>query len=427
MISKKILPLCLLAVLTSCTSMPEADPGRGLERKSLYEQHIEGAMAGNISDQIEVGKAYEEGAGVPVDFEQAMAWYKKASAKGDPEAYFHIGQLYERGRGVPVSEEDAREWYYSAAVNRYVPAIRKLIIILEGQENEQLQWIRKGVEAEDPYSYYRYGLILEETDREEALKLFRSADAVEDASGKALIAILSLGGKLNAYSDHEALEILQRAVDDGDPRSQVFLGWLYEFGDSLKKSSEKALELYENAARWNSQLAIFNLSRFYGEGIGVAENTEQSNLFFSQLDNRIYPPSYYDLLDYATRRSNTEQLRVLYRFKASQGDSAAQYELGKLSDREDAFQWFWLAAQEGYVPAMVELSRVYLAPDTSMFDPVEGAAWLMVAENSGFEDEDFTISKIVSDFSEEEKLQVSERFTELFYRDPEVPLRGNIP
>jgi len=135
------------------------------------------------------------------------------------------------------------------------------------------------------------------------------------------------------------------------------------------------------------------------------------------------------LLDYALLRGKKDELQILYRFKATQADFQAQYELGMLSGEEDAPQWFWLSAQQGYVPAMVELSKAYLEPDSSLYDPVEGAAWLLLAENSGFSDESYNSAAILADFSDEDKLEVSRRFTELYYTEPESdnPLRGNIP
>ncbi|MBN2658723.1 MAG: sel1 repeat family protein [Spirochaetales bacterium] len=416
---KNSLIFVLIPILFSCASLPVEKAPVEVRERSLYETHIDGAEAGNPSDQIGIGRAYEKGSGVEVDFSLAMEWYKKAAAKGAPEAYFRIGELYEYGRGVSQSDDDAREWYYSAAVNQSVPAIGKLIVLLEGRESEQMQWIEKGMEANDPYSFYRYGLILEKNDREAALRYFKSAASAIDPAAQALVAILSLGGKIDVFGKDEALEILRKGAEGGDPRSQVFTGWLYEFGDGVESIPAKALQYYESAARSNSQLALYNLSRFYGEGIAVESDPEKSNLFFSQLDREIFCPSYYDLLDYASLRRREEQLMVLYRFKASQGNGEAQYELGKLSSDEDAYQWFWLAAQKDYVPAMAELARVYLKTDSSLFDPVEGIAWLMVAENSGFKDETFNSSDLLSGYSREEKLDVSRRFTDLFYKDNE--------
>jgi len=427
MLFKRILTLSVLFSLFSCATLPKDELIPEEEKVSLYETHIDGAIEGIPADQIAIGLAYLDGMGISVDYAEAMNWFKQAAAKGEAEAYYRIGYLYEMGLGVKKSEDDAREWYFSSAANDFVPAIRKLIQIFEGNTEEQLFWIERGLQSDDPYSHYRYGLILEESEKDKALIHFHKAVHAEETEAKALISILSLGERLSHYSSDEALLNIMEGAENGDSRSLVFLGWLKEFGDGMEKSGREAFVLYEQASRMNSQLAIYNLSRFYGEGISVAVDPGKSNLYFNQLDQSAWTPSYYDLLDYGTAHKRKRQLQVLYRFRASLGDPAAQYELGKLAAPDESLHWFWLSAQEGYVPAMVELSRVYLNTGTAEFNQIEGAAWLMVAENSGYSDDSYNSTQILSTFSDEEKMEVSLRFTELFYRDNSVYGSGFVP
>lgn len=408
--TKRIISFFAVILIYSCATAPLEKTLTMIPEKSLYEKHIEGAQAGEADDQVMIGICYEEGNGVTRDYEKALDWYKKAASKGNPSAYFRIGRFHEMGFAVEQSYENAREWYLSSAVNDYIPAIRKLIDLYSDDEEEQFRWIEKGMAAGDSYSTYRYGLIVERSDRDRALKFFGEAAETDDIDGSALIAILSLGGRLNIYTEEESLRLIEKSAGKGNARSSTFLGWLYEFGDLKDRDISLAFVLYEDAARWNNQLAIYNLSRFYGESIAVEGDPGRANELFNQLSIEIYSESYYDLLDYALIANKIDQLKILYRFKASQGDSDAMYQLGMLYPREDAFHWFWLAAQEGHLLSMVRLSKAY-------DDPVQSAAWLMVAENLGYEDDAYNSSELLVEMTESEKLEVSRLFTEIYYTE----------
>ena len=47
---------------------------------------------------------YSNGLAVPQDYEQAVAWWRKAADQGDAGAQFNLGFLYAEGRGVPQDD-----------------------------------------------------------------------------------------------------------------------------------------------------------------------------------------------------------------------------------------------------------------------------------------------------------------------------------
>jgi hypothetical protein len=65
--------------------------------------------------QFDLGMLYEEGEGVPQDFGQAAAWYRKAAERGHADAQFLLGALYESGQGIPRDDAQAVYWYGKAA------------------------------------------------------------------------------------------------------------------------------------------------------------------------------------------------------------------------------------------------------------------------------------------------------------------------
>jgi len=64
-----------------------------------------------------IGVMYQKGQGVPVDYREAMRWYKKAVEFGNETAPYNIGVLYERGLGVPVDRAEAHRWYSKAVAS----------------------------------------------------------------------------------------------------------------------------------------------------------------------------------------------------------------------------------------------------------------------------------------------------------------------
>ena len=58
---------------------------------------------------------YNDGQGVPQDYEQAVAWYRKAAEQKYAIAQFNLGRMYADGLGLPQDEKQAFLWYRKAA------------------------------------------------------------------------------------------------------------------------------------------------------------------------------------------------------------------------------------------------------------------------------------------------------------------------
>jgi Trypsin-like peptidase domain/Sel1 repeat len=65
--------------------------------------------------QLSLGRAYQKGRGVPRDYVQAAAWYRKAAEQGESLAQDNLGRAYMDGRGVPQDYVQAAAWYRKAA------------------------------------------------------------------------------------------------------------------------------------------------------------------------------------------------------------------------------------------------------------------------------------------------------------------------
>ncbi|MDA1306902.1 MAG: sel1 repeat family protein, partial [Acidobacteria bacterium] len=53
--------------------------------------------------------------GVPQDYVEAVAWYRKAADQGDAAAQYNLGAMYFKGEGVPQDYVEAHKWRNLAA------------------------------------------------------------------------------------------------------------------------------------------------------------------------------------------------------------------------------------------------------------------------------------------------------------------------
>jgi TPR repeat protein len=73
------------------------------------------AEVGNAAAQVQLGDAYDIGAGVKRDVAEAIKWYRKAAEQGDAEGEYSLGGKYDSGDGVSQDYTEALKWYRKAA------------------------------------------------------------------------------------------------------------------------------------------------------------------------------------------------------------------------------------------------------------------------------------------------------------------------
>jgi TPR repeat protein len=86
-----------------------------------YEQELawyrKAADQNNIPGEMHLAALYRDGGGktIPRDMEQAAAWYRRAADQGDATAQGTLGVLYSMGQGVPHNDVEAYFWLDLAA------------------------------------------------------------------------------------------------------------------------------------------------------------------------------------------------------------------------------------------------------------------------------------------------------------------------
>jgi len=68
------------------------------------------AQIGDPAAQAWLGFLFETGRGVPQNYTEAAAWYRRAAEQGDGVAQYSLGLLYDKGQGVPRDIVEAGKW-----------------------------------------------------------------------------------------------------------------------------------------------------------------------------------------------------------------------------------------------------------------------------------------------------------------------------
>lgn len=88
------------------------EAGRYVQAADLWEAVAKG---GDPYAQHALGKLYENGQGVPLDYARAAEWYARAAAQGLPAAENNLALLYAAGRGLPRDPARAVALWQKAA------------------------------------------------------------------------------------------------------------------------------------------------------------------------------------------------------------------------------------------------------------------------------------------------------------------------
>src|SRR5262249_53202858 len=73
---------------------------------------------GRIDALNSLGVIYEQGGwGVHADAKQAVACFRQAAEKGNARGQMNLGRMYQEGHGVPIDPIEAYRWFTLASEN----------------------------------------------------------------------------------------------------------------------------------------------------------------------------------------------------------------------------------------------------------------------------------------------------------------------
>ena len=83
------------------------------ERVSKIQWVLAAAEQGDVEAQARLGVLYSSSP--QSNYQEALAWYKKAASQGNARAMVDIGDMYKRGKGVLANLQEAFNWFSKAA------------------------------------------------------------------------------------------------------------------------------------------------------------------------------------------------------------------------------------------------------------------------------------------------------------------------
>jgi TPR repeat protein len=105
------------------TNSPASITGKGVPQDyaEAVAWYRKAADQGNTKAQC-LAFMYHEGKGVPQDYTQALYWCRKAADQGYAKAQYVLGWDYYYGKEVPRDYTEAVRWYRKAADQGYAEA-----------------------------------------------------------------------------------------------------------------------------------------------------------------------------------------------------------------------------------------------------------------------------------------------------------------
>jgi TPR repeat protein len=212
------------------------------------------------------------------------------------------------------------------------------------------------------------------------------------------VALVNLGamyemGQGVPQSYQKARELYTEAAKQGLASAQCNLGYIYAMGNGVQKNYKKAAEWYLKAANQGFDRAQNNLGVIYYEGVaGVPQDYKKAAEWYTKAANQGFAESQYNLgLMYDKGGSGDyKKAAEWYAKAANQGLAQARYNLGVMYDNGDgvpqdpkrAAELYKEAANQGHALAQYNLGISYISGDGVDKDTVTGCAWIYISKNS---------------------------------------------
>jgi hypothetical protein len=271
--------------------------GLGVKRNyglaaDLYEF---AAKQGNASAQNGLGSMYREGQGVKQDYAEAVRLYTLAAEQKHPLAQTRLGNMYREGLGVQKDEEAAIVFYEKAIENGSVDAMVALGRMYRNHEdfnvdnnliNKAVKLFSAAADEGDSRAQVELGRLYQDPpmiggvsikkDMDVAIKLYRLAADQDYSYGLFMLGyiysryIKDTTDPASAVDREKAAELYTKASDKGLPIATAYLARAYLQGNGVRRDRKYALDLLNKAAEEGVGKAFNLLGKLYDpEEIGL--------------------------------------------------------------------------------------------------------------------------------------------------------------
>ncbi len=208
-----------------------------------------------------------------------------------------------------------------------------------------------------------------------------------------------------------ALNIAERAANEGDPQAHTLVGRIYAEGLGVPQDEAVAAQWYARGAELGDIESAFALGLLFAEGKGVEKDRAAAARMFEMAAAKGHPYANYNLgilfLNGDGKPENPTRGALHIRYAAEQGVVAAQYDLAVLYQKgygvePDAYQaalWMKRAADQGLVAAEYDYAVMLLRGFGLNADVPKAVDYLRSAAEKGFAGAQNRLAHVLADDS----------------------------
>ena len=136
---------------------------RGGDYKTAYQLIKPQAEKGDAVAQFIVGYMYDEGKGVPKDYDEAVKWYRRAAKQGNKEAQHNLGLMGDQDQ-VSKDRAEKEKWHRGSAEPQNIAAQPNPRLMEDRPEKEK--WHRGAAEPQNTAAQPNPRLMEDRSERE---------------------------------------------------------------------------------------------------------------------------------------------------------------------------------------------------------------------------------------------------------------------
>ena len=212
--------------------------GVDMDREEALQWYMKAAKQGDAGAQCITGELLFAGVGsVYPKYTEAVEWFKKSAKQGYTDAFTKLGECFLSGKGVTEDKEQAVAYFKKASANDIVALYKLGICYYSGHGVEQ--------------------------NYEEAVRCFKDAAERGVTEAEYNLAVCYYNGEGVEHDYKKAFDLYSAAAERGDADAQVNLAEMFEKGKGTKKNLDKALFWYKKAANqgnFKAKLAINSIN-----------------------------------------------------------------------------------------------------------------------------------------------------------------------
>ena len=191
---------------------------------------------------------------------------------------------------------------------------------------------------------------------------------------------------------HTAISELRETAEEGDVRSQYYLGVILSSEEvGAMRDNKEAFTWILKAAEQGLALAENRVGVLFRAGLGVTKNSREAIKWLRRAAEQGLKTAEFNLGDSLYIEEDYSEAIVWYRKAADQGLTDAVYKLGVLSKEgngtkqnySEAYKYFKQAAEKGHTDAQIAIGKMYRSGEGLAKDPSEAVKWIRKAADKG--------------------------------------------